>query len=432
MANSGLRQVWLDQSVVVRMRHRALPYLLPALHALPPLLSSLYADLGFRRQRVRAEKGFRQRVIPSVNYTQAMIAPRLQTQLRPWLSEIIASPELLAGVIQRMLAEVPAALQEALYWAYTFEAGTRLVAASDSGPRNRETRDLRVLFVPLICEQERWAPTLPPMLMQAMRELLYVHGIVQPDEAVLVAPASLPPHLITDLLSYTRIVEFALAGAEAAWGPAAAPAVEMDEQWEQWWRQPEAPAGAATLRPLELRLALLVVASPDPGAAVLDTLQPWQQEVRTELLLIDRFDSGVLLETESQADLSHQSQQAFIGWIDSLNDLLFEAGTGVIAAAPPSDAYAACGRGAVEAGCQFVRQYEELEDDEAPIYLIGDAAGLGIELEGESHRLAWAPDGVLMPAMLPVIEEVMHAVMRRRVERSVTQDLDSMALIGRL
>ena len=85
----------------------------------------------------------------------------------------------------------------------------------------------------------------------------------------------------------------------------------------------------------------------------------------------------------------------------------------------------------MEAGCQFVRQHEAPEDEDAPIYLIGDATGLGVELGGDSHRMGWAPQGVLMPAMLPVIEEVMQAVMRRRVERSVTQDLDTMALIGR-
>lgn len=414
------------------MRHRALPYLLPALHALPPLLSGLFAELGFRRERLRAEKMFRQRVVPAVNYTQAMIAPRVQTQLRPWLQEMIAAPELLAGVTQRLLTEAPAALQEAFYWAYTFEAGSRLIAASESGPRNRETRDLRVFFVPLICEQERWAPTLPPALMQAMRELLYVQGAVQPDEAVLVAPSSLSPHLVTDVLSYARVVEFALAGAEASWGEAAAPAADMAKKWTQWWQRPEAPAGAPTLRPQEIRLSLMVVISPDPSDAILDALQPWQQEARTELLLIDRFDSGVLLETESEADLSTESQHAFINWIDTLNDVLFDTDIGVIAAAPPSDAYAACGRGAVEAACQFVRTHEAPEEEDSSIFLIGDTTGLGVELGGASHRLAWAPDGVLMPAMVPVIEEVVQAVMRRQVERSVTQDLDAMTLIGRL
>lgn len=411
------------------MRHRALPYLLPALQALPTLLSGLFNELGFRRQRLRAERTFRQRVVPAVQYTQAMIAPRLQVQLRPWLRELIESPALLEAVVRRLLTEVPTALQEAFYWAYTFEAGSRLVAAD--GAAGQETRELRVLFVPLICEQERWAPTLPPMLPGAMRELLHAHGIVHPDEAVLVAPVSLPPHMVTDVLSCARIMEFALAGAQQAWGPGARPAADMQASWERWWRRADAPAGAPTLRPLELRLSVLTVVSPDPGDAVLEALPPWQQEASAGLLLMERFDSGVLLEIDSENDLSTEYQQAFIGWIDTLNDLLYEAGIHVIAAAPPSDPYAACGRGAVEAGCQFVRQHEAPEDEDAPIYLIGDATGLGVELGGDSHRMGWAPQGVLMPAMLPVIEEVMQAVMRRRVERSVTQDLDTMALIGR-
>lgn len=417
---------------IFSMRHRALPYLLPALQALPPLLNSLYAELGFRRQQLRAEKEFRRRVVPAVGYTQAMIAPRLQTQLRPWLRELIDTPELADKVIERLLHEASAAVRESMYWAFSFEAGGRLVSVGKNGAGSGATQDTQALFVPLIWERENWVPTLPPVLMQSLRELLYAHGLVHTDEAVLVAPASLPPQAVTQLVPLGRLLDFALSGAVAAWGPTAAPAANLSSVWEDWWSRPEAPAGAPVMRPLEVRLALLVIVSPDPVDEVLVALQPWQQEARTELLLIDRFDSGAILEVESEADLAAESQQAFLGWIDTLNDLLSSTGSPIIVAAPPSDAYTACGRGAVEAGCQFVRAYQESEDEDAPVYLIGDSAGLAVELGGASHRMAWAPDGVLMPGMLPVIEEVIQATMGRRVERSIGQELDRLSLIRQL
>ncbi|HEX5514877.1 MAG TPA: hypothetical protein VFY81_10805 [Gammaproteobacteria bacterium] len=414
------------------MRHRALPYLLPALQALSPLLNSLYAELGFRRQRLRAEKEFRRRVVPTVGYTQAMIAPRLQTQLRPWLRELIDTPGLVDKVTERLLHEASAAIRESMYWAFSFEAGGRLVSAGKNGSGSGGTQDIRALFVPLIWERGYWTPMLPGVLRQSLRELLYAHGLVHADEAVLVAPMSFPPQTVTQLVPLAGLLDFALGGAVAAWGPAVAPAADLSSAWEDWWGQPDAPAGAPVLRPLEVRLALLVIVSPDPTDETWVALQPWQQEARTELLLIDRFDSGAILEVESEADLGAESQQAFLGWIDALNDLLSSTDTPVIVAAPPSDAYTACGRGAVEAGCQFVRAYQESEDEDAPVYLIGDSAGLAVELGGASHRMTWAPDGVLMPGMLPVIEEVIQATMGRRVERSIGQELDRLSLIGQL
>lgn len=412
------------------MRHKALPYLLPALQILPPLLSSLYNELGFRRQRGRAERTFRRQVVRGTSYTQAMIAPRLQAQLNPWLRELLDSPALTELVLERLIAEAPAAVQEAMHWAYTFAAGTRFVAAAGHTSRSHETRDMQVLFVPLVCEQANWSPTLPRSLMQSLRELLYVHGVVQPDEAVLVAPASLAPAAVMQLMPYMRLVDFALDGAAAAWGSAASPAPDLLEAWERWWRQSAAPAGAPTLRPLEVRLALLVVASPDPSHDVLDALTPWQEEARGELVLSDRFDSGAMLEFDSGTDLGSQAQRAFIAWIDAFNGRLHAADVATVVAAPPSDAYTACGRGAVEAACQFVRTHAGSEDDDAPVFLIGDSAGLAVELGGASHRIAWAPEGPLMPAMLPVIDEVVGATMERRVERSVAQDLDRLSLIG--
>lgn len=412
------------------MRHKALPYLLPALQSLPPLLSSLYAELGFRRTRLRAENRFRRRVVPTIGYTQTMIAPRLQAQLSPWLRELLEAPELAGRIFERFVLEMPAAVQEAMHWAYAFEVGTRLVATADAPPRLGTTRDLRVLFVPLVCEQANWAPTLPPLLMRSLRELLYTQGVVQPDEAVLVAPASLPPTAVTRLTAFTRLIEFALDGAESAWGPELAPAADLTAAWARWWRRPEAVAGAPTLRPLEVRLALLVVISPDPADRLLDALAPWQQEARTELLLADRFDSGAVLEFDSEADLSGETQRGFIDWIDTLNQRLQEAGIATVVAAPPSDAYTACGRGAVEVACQFVRAHEAAEGEASPIFLIGDSTGLAVELGGASLRLPWAPEGLLMPAMLPVIDEVVQATMQRRVERSVVQDLERLVLIG--
>src|SRR5690606_16274911 len=95
------------------MRHKALPYLLPALQSLPPLLSSLYAEFGFRRTRLRAENRFRRRVVPAIGYTQTMIAPRLQAQLSPWLRELLEAPELAGRIFERFVLEMPAAVQEA-------------------------------------------------------------------------------------------------------------------------------------------------------------------------------------------------------------------------------------------------------------------------------------------------------------------------------
>lgn len=412
------------------MRHKALPYLLPALQTLPPLLSGLFEEFGFRRQRLKAERRFRRRVLPAVSYTQAMIAPRLQAQLSPWLRELLETPALTRQVVEHLVEETSAAVQEAMYWAYSFEVGSRLVAAVDGGPRGRETRDMRALFVPLVCEQANWSPTLPAPLMQALRELLFSHGLVQPDEAVLVAPASLPPSAVVQVDSLREVVDFALNAAENAWGPTAAPAPELTDIWERRWRQPNAPAGAATLRPLEVRLALMVVVSPDLSPDVLDTLSPWQEEVRTELMLCDRFDSGAMLDFESVADAGKESQAAFMAWIDMLNLRLQDDGVAIVVAAPPSDAYSACGRGAVEVACQFVRAHEGSEDDDAPVFLLGDSSGLAVELGGASYRIPWVPDGPLTPAMLPVIDEVVAATMDRRVERSVSQDLDRLSLLG--
>lgn len=413
------------------MRHEALPFLLPALQTLPPLLSDLYGELGFIEQRRRAEARFLRQAVPAVRYTNYMLAPHLQAQLSPWLREMADSPPLAAEVAERVAGGAPAAIQEGLLWAYAFEAGTRLSAAANGGGRTGETRDMRALFVPLVCETPNWSPALPSTLAEGLAGILHTRGLLHPDEVALVAPLSLPPRTVTRLGPLAQLIDFALSGAQGAWGEASRPAPGMRQRWEAWWRRPGAPHGVSTLRPLEVRLALLVAISPEPGHAVLDELLPWQEEARTRLLLSDRFDGGSLLELDSATELGEHTQSALEDWVELLNGRLEDEGIAVAVAGPPSDAYTACGRGATEAAYQFVLAQGLGEEEDTPVFLIADAAGLAVELGGGSFRLPWAPVGSLMPAMLPPLEEVVHAASGRRLERSTGEDLNDLVLIGR-
>jgi hypothetical protein len=407
------------------MRHEALPFLLPALQSLPPLLGTLFAEFGHSAAVARAQRGFLRQVIPAVDYTREMIAPPLQAQLRPWLRELVEAPALTAQVAQQLAREAPTAVQEALHWAYSFEAGTRLSAS-----RGGETRDLRALFVPLVVETPNWAPLLPPSLVQALRELMYARGLVQADEAVLVAPPSLPPRALTRMASLAELLRFALDAAQAAWGEGAAAAADCRGRWDSVWQRAAAPHGVPTLRPLELRFALLVVVSPEPAHAVLDDLLPWQEEARTQLLLSDRFDSGSLIEFESDAELDAHAHDALDGWLELVNARLEDAEIPVAVAGPPSDAYSACGRAALEAAAQMLARQALDEALDVPVFLLADTGGLAVELGGASQRLPWAPLGALMPAMLPPLEEALHAESGRQLERASTQDLNRLALIG--
>lgn len=407
------------------MRHEALPFLLPALQSLPPLLSTLLTELGHPATAARAQRNFLRQVVPATEYTQEMIAPPLQAQLRPWLRELVEAPPLTSQLAKQLAREAPAAVQEALHWAYSFEAGTRLCSS-----RSGETLDLRALFVPLVVETPNWAPLLPPVLVQALRELMYARGLVQADEAVLVAPPSLTPGSLMQMGPLSKLLRFALDAAQTACGEGAEAPISPQARWDRAWQSAAAPHGAPTLRPLELRFALLVVASPEPSNAVLDGLLPWQEEARTQLLLSDRFDSGSLIEFESEAELDAHAHDAFDGWLELVNARLEDASVPVAVAAWPSDAYSACGRAALEAAAQMLARQALHEEADVPVFLLADAGGLAVELGGASHRMPWAPLGGLMPAMLPPLEEALHAESGRQLERASAENLNHLALIA--
>lgn len=408
------------------LREEVLTGLLTGLHGLPPLLGEFYGERLDNDARLRLEVELAE-AVRGIGYSDDGTAEQLQTQLAPWLYDLIASPELLDDMVER-LRGLPPAVQEALHWCFCYEAASGYMELA-GGVRQAE---VHATFIPFICTgAESDAPVKSSPFAGALAAQTEAHGLVHPDELLLIVPFFVDAHALAALPSLSALLREAWDIAAQAWGPGLVPSLQAQAHWEaQWATRPQARQWRA--RPFaagDVRFAVAVVVSPELSDEQRVPLEPWQQLEREEMRLRARFASdGHRLHSDSESLLA-AAGQARVSWAEALIAALGRAGYPAMVGADPRDAYSALALAATHAAADLVGEAELSAGEDEPLVLLVDAAGMSVELAGRRRTLGWAPLGPLLPGMVRALALRLSRAVGREVSLSVALEREGWALI---